>query len=129
MLKILQARIQQYMNWELPDIQVGFRKSRGSRDQIANICWMIKKKKKKSKRIPEKNIYLCFIDYAKVFDWVDHNRLQKIFKKMVIPDDPTCCQRNLYAVQEATFRTGCGTWTGSKLGRSTSRLNIVTLLI
>jgi len=126
MLKILQARIQQYMNWELPHIQAGFRKSRGSRDQIANICWI---KKKKSKRIPEKNIYLCFIDYAKFFDWVDHNRLQKIFKTMVMPDHLTCCQRNLYADQEAIFRTGCATWTGSKLGRSTSRLNIVTLLI
>ena len=101
MLKILQARLQQYTNCELPDVQTGFRKSRGTRDQIANISWIIKKA-----REFQKNIYFCFIDYAKAFDCVDHNKLWKILKEMGIPDHLTCLLRNLYACQEATVRTG-----------------------
>ena len=104
MLKILQARLQQYMNHELPDVQAGFRKSRGTRDQIANICWIIKKAIEF-----QKNIYFCFIDYAKAFDCVDHNQLWKILKEMGIPDHLICLLRNLYADQEVTFRTGYGT--------------------
>ena len=104
MLKILQARFQQYANCELPDVQAGFRKGRGTRDQIANIYWIIKKV-----REFQKNIYLCFIDYAKVFDCVDDNKLWKIFQEMGIPDHLTCLLRNLYADQEATVRTGHGT--------------------
>ena len=92
MLKILQDRLQQQVNWELPDVQAGFRKGRGTRDQIANICWIIKKA-----REFQKNIYFCFIDYTKVFDCVDHNRLWKILKEMGIPDHLTCLLRNLYA--------------------------------
>ena len=104
MLKLLQARLQQYVNRELPDFQAGFRKSRGTRDQIANICWIIKKATEF-----QKNIYFCFIDYAKAFDCVDHNKLWKILKEMGIPDHLTCLLRNLYAGQEATLRTGHGT--------------------
>ena len=104
MLKILQAKLQQYMNRELPDVQAGFRKGRGTRDQIANICWVIKKA-----REFQKNIYFCFNDYAKAFDCVDHNQLWKILKEMGIPDHLTCVLRNLYAGQEATIRTGHGT--------------------
>ena len=92
MLKILQARLQQYMNSELPDVQAGFRKGRGIRDQIANICWIIKKA-----REFQKNIYFCFIDYAKAFDCVDHNKLWKTIQVMGIPDHLTCVLRNLYA--------------------------------
>ena len=104
MLKILQARLQQYVNCELPDVQAGFRKGRGTRDQIVNIHWIIKKV-----REFQKNIYFCFIDYAKAFDWVDHNKLWKILKEMGIPDHLTCLLRNLYAGQEAAVRTGHGT--------------------
>ena len=104
MLKILQARLQQYVNRELPDIQVGFRKGRGTRDQIANICWIIEKA-----REFQKNIYFCFIDYAKAFDSMDHNKLWKILKEMGISDHLTCLLRNLYADQEATVRTEHGT--------------------
>ena len=104
MLKILQARLQQYMNQELPDIQAGFRKGRGTRSQIANICWIIEKA-----REFQKNIYFCFIDYATAFDCVDHNKLWKILKGMRIPDRFTCLLRNLYAGQEATVRTLYGT--------------------
>ena len=104
MLKILQARLQQYMNHELPDVQAGFRKGRGTRDQIANIRWIIEK----VREFQEKNIYFCFIDYAKAFDCVDHNKLWKILKEMGIPDHLTCLLRNLYAGQEATVRTGHG---------------------
>ena len=104
MLKILQARLQQYMNCELPDVQAGFRKGRGTKDQIANIRWIIKKA-----RVFQKSIYFCFIDYAKAFDCVDHNKLWKILKQMGIPDHLTCLLRNLYAGQEATVRTGHGT--------------------
>ena len=104
MLKILQARLQQYVNRELPDVQAGFRKGRGTRDQIANICWIMKKA-----REFQKNIYFCFIDYAKAFDCVDHNKLWKILKKMGIPDHLTHLLRNLFSGQEATVRTGHGT--------------------
>ena len=104
MLKILQARLQQYVNHELPDVQGGFRKGKGNRDQVANICWIIEKA-----REFQKNIYFCFIDYAKAFDCVDHNKLQKILQKMGITDHLTCLLRNLYAGQEATVRTGHGT--------------------
>ena len=101
MLKILQARLQQYVNCEFPDVQAGFRKGRGTRDQIANIGWIIKKA-----REFQKNINFCFIDYAKAFDCVDHKKLPKILKEMGIPDHLTCVLRNLYAGQEATVRTG-----------------------
>ena len=104
MLKILQARLQQYVNCELPDVQTGFRKGRGTRDQIVNIHWIIKKA-----REFQKNIYFCFIDYAKAFDCVDHNKLWKILKEMGIPDSLTYLLRNLYAGQEATVQTGHGT--------------------
>ena len=104
MLKILQARLQQYVNSELPDVQAGFRKGRGTRDQIANICWIME-----TAREFQKNIYFCFIDYAKAFDCVDHNKLWKILKEMEIPEHLTCLLRNLYAGQEATVRTGHGT--------------------
>ena len=106
MLKILQARLQQYMNSELPNVQAGFKKGRGTRDQIANIRWIIKKKKK---REFQKNTYFCFIDYAKAFDCVDHNKLWKILKEMGISDHLTCLLRNLFAGQETTVRTGHGT--------------------
>ena len=104
MLKILPARLQQYVNRELSDVQSGFRKGRGMRDQIANICWIIKKA-----REFQKNIYYCFIDYAKAFHCVDHNKLWKSLKEMGIPDHLTCLLINLYAGQEATARTGHGT--------------------
>ena len=113
MLKILQARLQQYMNRELQDVQAGFRKGRGTRDQIVNIRWIIEKA-----REFQKNIYFCFIDYAKAFDCADHNKLWKILKEMGIPDHLTCLLRNLYAGQEATVRTGHGTtdWLQIKKG-------------
>ena len=104
MLKILQARLQQYMNHELPDVQAGFRKGRGTRDQNANIRWIVEQA-----REFQKNIYFCFIDYAKAFDCVYHNKLWKIMKDMEIPDHLTCLFRNLYAGQEATVKTGHGT--------------------
>ena len=101
MFKILQARLQQYVNRELPDVQAGFRKGRGTRDQIANIHWIMEKA-----REFQKNISFCFIDYAKAFDCVDHNQLWKILKEMGIPDHLICLLRNLYAGQEAPVRTG-----------------------
>ena len=104
MLKILQARLQQYVNREFPDVQAGFRKGRGTRDHIANILWIIKKP-----REFQKNIYFCFINYAKAFDCVDHIKLWKILKEMEMPDHLTCFLRNLYASQEATIRTVHGT--------------------
>ena len=104
MLKILQAGPQQYVNQALPDVQVGFRKGRGIRDQIANICWIIENAGEY-----QKNIYFCFIDYSKAFDCVDYNKLWKILQEMGIPDHLTCLPRNLYAGQEATVRTGHGT--------------------
>ena len=100
MLKILQARLQQYMNQELPDVQAGLRKDRGTRDKIANIRWIIEKP-----RVFQINIYFCFIDYTNAFDCVDHNKLWKILQEMGIPDHLTCLLRNLYAGQEATVRT------------------------
>ena len=103
MLKILQARLQQYVNRELPDIQAGFRKDRDTRDQTAKICWIIEKA-----REFQKNIYFCFIDYAKAFDSVGHNKLWKILKEKGIPDHLTCLLRNLYTGQEATVRTEYG---------------------
>ena len=104
MLKILQARLQQHVNSELPDTQAGFRKGRGTRDQIANICWIIEKA-----REFQKNIYFCFVDFVKVFDCVDHNKLWKILKEMEIPDHLTCLLRNLYTDQEAKIKTRHGT--------------------
>ena len=125
MFKILQARLQQYVNRELPDVQDGFRKGRGTRDQIVNIHWIIKKP-----REFQKNIYVCFIDYAKDFDGMDDNKLWKILKEVGIPDHLTCLLRNLYPGQEATVRTGHGPTDWFQIGkRSTSRLYIVTLLI
>ena len=112
MLKILQASLQQYMNCELSDVQAGFRKGRGTRDQIVNIHWIIKKA-----REFQKNIYFCFIDYAKDFDHVDHNKLWKILKEMGIPDHLTCLLRNQYAGQEATVRTGRGTTDWFQIGK------------
>ena len=112
MLKILQARLQQYMNHELPDVQAGFRKGRGTRDQIANICWIIEKA-----REFQKNIYFCFIDYAKVFDCADHNKLWKILKEMEIPNHITCLLINLYSGQEATVRNRHGTMDWLQIGK------------
>ena len=112
MLKILQARLQQFVNHELPDVQAGFRKGRGTRDQIANIHWIIEKAKEF-----QKNIYFCFIDYAKAFDCVDHNKLWKILKEMRIPDHLICLLRNLYAGQEATVRTGYGITEWFQIGK------------
>ena len=112
MLKILQARLQQYVNHELPDVQAGFRKGRGTRDQIANILWIMEKP-----REFHKNIYFSFIDYAKAFDCVDHKKLWKILKEMGIPDHLTCLLRNLYAGQEATVRTGHGTTDWFQIGK------------
>ena len=112
MLKILQARLQQHMNCEIPYVQAGFRKGRETRDQIANICWIIKKT-----REFQKNIYFCFIDYAKAFDCMDHNKLWKILKEMGIPDHLICLLRNLYAGQEATVRTGHGTTDWFQIGK------------
>ena len=108
----LHARLQQYMNRELPDVQAGFRKGRRTRNQVTNICWIIKKA-----RAFQKNIYFFFIDYAKAFDCVDHNKLWKILKEMGIPDHLTCLLRNLYAGQEATVRTGYGTTDWFQIGK------------
>ena len=116
MLKILQARLQQYVNRELPDVQAGFRKGRGTRDQIANICWIIEKA-----REFQKNMYFCFIDYAKASDYVDHNKLWKILKEMGIPDHLTCLLRNLYADQEATVRSRHGTTDWFKIGKGNDK--------
>ena len=104
MLKILQARLQKYVNWELPDVQARFRKGRGTRDQTVNIHWFIDKTKEL-----QKNIYFCFTDYTKAFDCVDHNKLWEILKEMVIPDHHIFLSRNLFAAQEATVRTRQGT--------------------
>ena len=112
MLKILQARFQQYMNRELPDVQSGFRKGRETRDQIVNIRWVAENTKEF-----QKIIYLCFIDYTNAFDWVDHNKLWKILHEIEIPDHFTCLQRNLYAGQEATVRTWHGTTDWFQIGK------------
>ena len=113
MLKILQARLQQHVNQDFQDVLAGFRKGRGTRDQIANIRWIIEKA-----REVQKNIYFCFIDYAKAFDCVDHNKLWKILQDLGIPDHQICLLRNLYAGQEATVRTGHGTtdWLQTRKG-------------
>ena len=124
MLKILQARLQQYMNCYLPDAQGGFRKGRGTRDQMTNICWIIEKAKDF-----QKNIYFCFIDYAKTFDCVDHHKLWKIPKEMGIPGHLTCLLRNLYAGQEAILELDMERRLVPNRESSTSRLYIVTLLI
>ena len=121
MLKILQARLQQYMNRKFPDVQAGFRKGRGTRDQIANILWIIEKA-----REFQKNIYFCFIDYAKAFDCVDHNKLWKILKEMGLPDHLTWLLRNLYAGQEATVRTGHGTTDWFQVGKGVYQGSILS---
>ena len=120
MLKILQARLQQYVNRELPDVQVGLRKGRGTRDQIANICWIIEKA-----REFKKNIYFCCIDYAKAFD-CGSQQLWKILQEMGIPDYLTCLQRNLYADQEATVRTRCGAIDWFKIGKGVCQAYILS---
>ena len=112
MLKILQARLQQYVNRELPDVQAGFRKGRGTRDQTANICWIIEKA-----REFQKNIYVCFIDYTKAFDCVDHSNLWKILQEIGIPNYLSCLLRHLYAGQEAIVRTGHGKTDWFQIGK------------
>ena len=126
MLKILHARLQHYANQELPDDQSGYRKGRGTRDQIANICWILEKA-----REFQKNTYLCFIDYAKAFDCVDHNKPWKAIKEMGIPDHLTSLLRNLYAGQESTVRTLYGTtdWFKILKERSTIGLSAVILFV
>ena len=121
MLKILQVRFQQYVNHELPDVQAGFRKGRGTRDQIANICWI-------NDKVREflKNIYFCFIDYAKTFDCVDHNKPWKILQEMGIPDHLTGLLRNLYTGQEARVRTGYGTTDWFQIGKGVCQGYIVS---
>ena len=124
MLKILHVRLQQYVNQELPDVQAGFRKGRGTRDQIVNIHWIAEKA-----REFQKNIYFCFIDYAKAFDYEENNKLWKILNEIEIPDHFTCFLINLYAGQEITVRTRYGQKTGSILGKEYIRLYIVTQII
>ena len=124
MLKILQARLQQYMNRELPDVQAGFGKGRRTRGQIANICCIMEKA-----REFQKNIYFCFIDYAKGFDCVDHNKLWKTLKEMGIPDPLTCLLRNLHASQEATVRTGHGTTDWFQVGKGVRQGCILSLCL
>ena len=123
MLKILQARLQQYVNHELPDIQAGFRKGRGTREQIANICWIIKKA-----RVPEKHL-LCFTDYTRAFDYVDPNKLWKIPKEMGIADHLPCLLRSLYSGQEATVRTGHGTTDWFQIGKEVRQGCILSLCL
>ena len=124
MLKTLQARLQQYVNHELPDVQAGFRKGRGTRDQIANIFWIIEKAKEF-----QKNIYLCFSDYTKAFVSVDHNKLWKILQEMGIPDHLTCLMRNLYAGQEQQLEPDMDQQTSSKLGKEYVKAVYCHLLI
>ena len=121
MLKILQARLQQYANYELPDVQAGFRKGRGTRDQIANILWIIEKA-----RELQRNIYFCFIDYAKAFDYVDHNTLWKILQEMGLWDHLPCLLRNLYVGQETTVRTGHGTTDWFQIGKGLCQVCILS---
>ena len=123
-LKILQVRLQQHVNRELPDVQAGFRKGRGTGDQIANIHWIIKKA-----REFHKNIYFCFIGYAKAFDCVDHNNLWKTLQEMGLPDHKTCLLRNLYAGQEAAIRTRHGTTDWFQIGKGVCQGCILSLLI
>ena len=124
MLKILQDGLEQYVNRELLDVQAGFRRGRGTRDQIANICWIMEKA-----REFQKNIYFCFLDYAKAFDCVDHNKLWKILKEMGIPDHLTCLLKTCMQVRKQQLELDMEQQTGSYRKRSTSRLYIVTLLI
>ena len=124
MLKNLQARLQQYLNHELLDVQTGFRKGRGAGYQIANICWITEKV-----REFQKNIYFCFIDYAKALYCVDHNKLWKILKEMGIPDHLNCLLRNLYAGQEATVRTGHGTADWFQIGKEVCQGCILSLCL
>ena len=124
MLKILQSRLQQYVNREHPDVQPGFRKGKGSRDQIANICWVIEKARKL-----QENIYFCFIDYAKAFDCEDHNQLWKILKEMGLPDHLTCLLRNSYAGQEATVRTGHGKTDWFQIGKGVHQGCLLSLCL
>ena len=124
MLKILQARLQQCINCELSDVQAGFRKGRGTRDQIVNIHWIIEKA-----RELQKNIYFCFIDYAKAFDCVDHNKLWTILKQMGIPDHLICLLRNQYAGQEAIVRTGHGTTDEFQIGKGVHKGCILSLCL
>ena len=112
MLKILQARLQRYVNHELPVVQAGFRKGRGTRDQIGKICLIMEKA-----REFQKNIYFCFTDYTKAFNCMDHNKLWKILKEMGVPDHLTCLLRNLYAGQEATVKAGHGTTDWFQIGK------------
>ena len=121
MLKILQARLQQYVNHEFPDVQAGFRKSRGARDQIANISWIIKKA-----REFQRNIYFCFMDYSKTFDCLDQNKLWKILKEMGIRDHLTCLLKNLYAGQEATVITGHGATDWFQIGKGVHQGRILS---
>ena len=123
-LKILQSRLQQYVNHELPDVQAGYRKGRGIRDQIANIRWIRDKA-----RVFHKNISFCFIDCAKAFDCEDHGKLWKILKEMGIPDHLTCLLRNLYAGQEATVRTGHGTTDWFQIGKRVHQGCIMSLCL
>ena len=124
MLKILQARLQQCVNREFPDVQAGFRKGRGNRDQIANIHWIIERA-----REFQKYLYFCFIDYAKAFDGMDCNDLWKILKEMGIPDHLTCLLRNVYAGQEATVRTGHGTTDLFQIGKGVHQGCILSLCL
>ena len=124
MLKILQPRLQQYVNWELPDVQGGLLNGRGTRDQIANIHWITEKAKEF-----QKNIYFCFIDYTKAFDYMDHNKLWKILQEMGIPDYFTCLLRNLYAGQEATVRTRHGTVDWFQIGKGVHQGCILSLCL
>ena len=124
MFKILQVRLHPYVNQGLPNVQAGFRKVRGTRDQIVNIHWIIEKA-----REFQENIYFCFIDYAKAFYCVDHNKLWKIFQEMGIPDHLICLLRNLYAGQEATVRTKHGTTDWFQIGKGMCQGCIVTLFI
>ena len=124
MLNILETRLQQYVNQELPDDQAGFRKGKGTRDQIANICWNIEKA-----REFQKNIYFCFTDNAKTFDCMDHNKLGKILKEMGIPDHLTCLLINLYVGQQATVRTGHGTTDWFQIGKGVGQGCILSPLL
>ena len=124
MLKILLARLQPYMNHELPDVQAGFRKDRGTKDQIAKICWTIEKA-----REVQENIYFCFINYAKAFGCVDHNKLWKILEEMGTPDHLSCLLRHLYAGQEATVRTGHGTKDWFQIGKGVCQGCILPLCL
>ena len=124
MLKILQVRLQQYVNQELPDVQAGFREGKGTRDRIADIHWIVEKV-----RGFHENIYLCFVDYTKVFDYVDHNKLWEILQEMGIPDHLICCLRNLYAGQEATVRTSHGTVDWFKIGKEVDQGCILSLCL